>query len=492
VIGESIEASFSIGWGLAVKVGPRDAGRVTGPGIDCTDGMSGGCRATNLDAGDSIVLVATPDSSSGYEFAGWTGCDEVLASPEQCRMNLSVDPPLEGNNWRYLTANFIGPDADDEDGDSVPSVEEMNVPNYTGPGSGDGNGDGSMDHVQAYIASTMWPETGVYQTIDTSASGDGMGGALDSVAIVAEPTGTQSDAGFAYPFGVLSFDLDQSSTLVTLMLHPHALEESSGFQFRMVHPATGNWYSLSGGCAEHPIWSCETVFTDFEKPDGTRGTVVRVEYLDESVDRSMFGGLALVDSDGDNIGDKHEIDLYGTNPHQDDSDQDGLTDPEEVALGTDPNKKDTNSDTIPDKEQIDGGGDPLDPDTDGDGIPNVYEANSCLDPLVDDAGGDADGDGVSNGDEYAQGRNPCLDEDDWDKDGMPNDWEIDSGLDPVEDDSEDDPDGDGRTNSEEYENGTNPLMINPIPVLSSFGMATLAALIAILGTGILAGRRLMG
>ncbi len=341
-----------------------------------------------------------------------------------------------------MIANFIRSEDPDEDGDSVLSAEEMNVPNHAGPGFGDGNGDGVMDHLQAYIASPRWPQTGVYHTIDTSESGSQTGGILDSVAVVAEPTGAASDPGFAYPFGVLSFNLDQPSPVVTLSIQPHVVDESSGYQFRMVHPGTGNWYTLSGACAEHPIWSCETEFIDYEKPDGTRGMGVWVEYTDESVTRSMYGGLALVDSDGDNIGDKHEIDLYGTNPYQRDSDQDGLTDPEEVALGTDPTRKDTNGDTIPDKEQIDGGGDPLDPDTDGDGMPNDFETKYGLDPLVDDADDDADGDGM--------------------------------------------------TNLEEYMNGSDPLMAQPIPALGPFGLAALAVLIALFGTGILAGRRLIG
>ena len=86
-----------------------------------------------------------------------------------------------------MIANFIRSEDPDEDGDSVLSAEEMNVPNHAGPGFGDGNGDGVMDHLQAYIASPRWPQTAVYHTIDTSESGSQTGGILDSVAVVAEP-----------------------------------------------------------------------------------------------------------------------------------------------------------------------------------------------------------------------------------------------------------------------------------------------------------------
>lgn len=75
---------------------------------------------------------------------------------------------------------------------------------------------------------------------------------------------------------------------------------------------------------------------------------------------------------------------------------------------------------------------------------------------------------------------------------MPNDFETKYGLDPLVDDADDDADGDGMTNLEEYMNGSDPLMAQPIPALGPFGLAALAVLIALFGTGILAGRRLIG
>ena len=63
-----------------------------------------------------------------------------------------------------------------------------------------------------------------------------------------------------------------------------------------------------------------------------------------------------------------------------DSDEDGLSDAEELQLGTNPHN----------------------PDTDGDGLSDYYEANNVTDPLLYDS----DGDGYSDGYEVSVNTNP--------------------------------------------------------------------------------------
>ncbi len=92
--------------------------------------------------------------------------------------------------------------------------------------------------------------------------------------------------------------------------------------------------------------------------------------------------------------------LFGvnSNPLVPDSDGDGLTDGQEVAIGTSPAKEDTDGDCLPDGWEVQHGLNPL--STDGD----------------DGDAGDPDGDGVDNLNEYDMGTNPNAA--DTDNDGL--------------------------------------------------------------------------
>ena len=95
-------------------------------------------------------------------------------------------------------------------------------------------------------------------------------------------------------------------------------------------------------------------------------------------------------------------------------------------------------------------------DSDGDGMPNGWELLYGLNPNdVGDAVLDADGDGLSNLEEYQRRTNPTSI--DTDSDTIPDNWEASSGTDPVDDDAASDPDDDDLTNLEEYQQGTDPL-----------------------------------
>ena len=126
----------------------------------------------------------------------------------------------------------------------------------------------------------------------------------------------------------------------------------------------------------------------------------------------------LVDSDYDGLTDDEELAL-GTDPTLRDTDGDGVTDRVEVFAGFDPLTpeipkacqniplgRDTDLDTLTDCDEALLGTDPSLVDTDGDGMPDPLEVFLQTDYLTRDAEADTDGDGVSNGDEILQHTDP--------------------------------------------------------------------------------------
>ena len=90
-----------------------------------------------------------------------------------------------------------------------------------------------------------------------------------------------------------------------------------------------------------------------------------------------------------------------------DSDNDGLTNADEVVYGTDINNPDTDSDSLSDGDEVHTYlTNPLVADTDSDGMPDNYETTHQLDPLVKDSEEDKDKDGLSNINEMLAGTNP--------------------------------------------------------------------------------------
>ena len=177
------------------------------------------------------------------------------------------------------------------------------------------------------------------------------------------------------------------------------------------------------------------------------------------------------DTDNDGLEDGLELDSsdgWTTNPLDRDSDDDGITDGTEdrdkdgaVDSGqwnggtgpgeSDPNDPDSDDDGLEDDDDPN----PLIADSDGDTMDDAWEIAHGLDPTVKDAGGDKDGDGLTNIQEFNIGTDP--DDRDSDNDGMEDNWEYSHGLNPlVSQDKYMDMDGDWLANYYEYLIGSDP------------------------------------
>jgi parallel beta-helix repeat protein len=101
-----------------------------------------------------------------------------------------------------------------------------------------------------------------------------------------------------------------------------------------------------------------------------------------------------------------------------DGDFDDLFDWEEEIFETDPTNPDTDNDGLTDGEEIhEYQTNPLSNDTDSDGLPDGWEVQYNLDPLLNDTMEDPDNDNLTNLEEYLLGTNPQKV--DTDNDGIP-------------------------------------------------------------------------
>jgi uncharacterized repeat protein (TIGR02543 family) len=86
-----------------------------------------------------------------------------------------------------------------------------------------------------------------------------------------------------------------------------------------------------------------------------------------------------------------------------DTDGDGISDLDEIALGTDPTNSDTDGDGISDSDEIALGTDPTNPDTDGDAVTDGDEVSGVRNPwnhcATDPRVADSDKDGLGDGQE---------------------------------------------------------------------------------------------
>ena len=260
-----------------------------------------------------------------------------------------------------------------------------------------------------------------------------------------------------------------------------------------VNPSRGDYHLRAGSpCIDagtNDVPDLPRVDLDGEyRPFGSRLDIGVDEHVDADVDGlpdcweiAHFAMLWVGpddDPDADGLPNAQEL-LFSADPNNPDSEEDGLSDGEEVSTyHSDPMETDTDGDGLTDGEEaMTYGTDPCSADTDQDQMPDAWEVEHKLDPLTNDGSEDPDNDGLPNVGEFlhladpqnsdtdADGLNDGMEVDtygttatsaDTDGDKMPDGWEVANGLNALENDARGDADGDGLSNYQEYQRATDP------------------------------------
>ncbi len=171
----------------------------------------------------------------------------------------------------------------------------------------------------------------------------------------------------------------------------------------------------------------------------------------------------IMDGDNDGLLDLDEKHIYKTSWNKADTDNDGLTDKQEIDNGLNPLVsnigKDSDNDSLSDIDEVKiHGSHPLKIDSDGDGLSDSIEVNTYH---TSPSKVDTDNDGLTDKQEIKYGLNPLIPDADSDKDndGLTDKQEIDNGLNPlVANSTTSDLDGDSLTDIDEVKiHHTNPL-----------------------------------
>lgn len=263
-----------------------------------------------------------------------------------------------------------------------------------------------------------------------------------NVEINTENLGTYNEAVGAFilteKIDTLSGTLNQSSSCKSLKYTLKDAEEKVVSEGEIT---IGKTWTVSGfGFAP----SLNTVTVTAEMNDGTTySDQVKVCSLNSENAENL--DLDMSDADGDKLPAYYEG-LFGTDPDKADTDEDGLSDYDELlTYFSDPLKADTDGNGKPDAEE----------DYDSDGLTLKQELELGTDPF----NADSDDDGISDGDEISAGTDPLKD--DSDEDGLKDGAEVEAGLDPAKADSNDNgiPDGEEiteQTSSVQFETGKKP------------------------------------
>lgn len=339
---------------------------------------------------DSVEVgtYGTDPNSSDTDADGLSDYDEVVTYGTDAEDTDSDDDGLTDGD----EVSTYGTDALDSDSDDDGLTDGEEVSTYgTDPSSSDTDGDSLSD--SAELAAGTDPST-------ADSDADGLDDGEEVNTYGTDPLSTDSDSdGLSDGDEVSTYGTDPSSSdtdgdglsdyeeEVTYGTDATVSDsDSDGF--------TDNEEVLSG---TDPLDSGD--FPDTTDTDG--------DGLLDSVEASLGTDASDSDSDDDGLSDGDEVNTYGSDPLNSDSDSDGLTDyEEEVTYGTDSMNTDTDGDTYSDYDEVAAGSDPLDAasdptavDADGDGLTVAEETTYG----TSDSDTDSDDDLFTDGYEVSEG-----------------------------------------------------------------------------------------
>jgi len=182
----------------------------------------------------------TQADTDTYEANGDTHSVNVGNTDPDYFFNSHTNPPL--NTWDFDTV-WVQHETDfptfapfgDDDGISS-DVENA------GPNSGDANGDGILDYLQDNVTSVLDPLTNHYVTLESDCATN------NGVSIGA----AQSNTGFSYPAGLMSFTLQcQSGATATVTQYFYGTYNAGQIVARKYNPDTHSFTTIPGATASN-------------------------------------------------------------------------------------------------------------------------------------------------------------------------------------------------------------------------------------------------
>ncbi|HJM04543.1 MAG TPA: choice-of-anchor U domain-containing protein [Candidatus Saccharimonadaceae bacterium] len=271
-----------------------------------------GTWATSPNALPDVVEGAAATSTNGYLYVmgGERGLD-FLDSVYYAKANSngSVGPWVESPNTMpgprsfgaaAANGNFIYHFAGVDDSPAVTdSVFYTEVtPSAGGP---DMNGDGTPDNDQPFVESFISPKTGEYVVLEVNATCE-----ITQAAIEDEAEGSSKDAGFDYPSGLMSFEIDCGESGFTATIRQYYFNDvDNGSVLRKYNPALNSYATITdssiqrGDFLDQPTTIVTYMVTDGGDldVDGEENGVivdpVGLASLVSGVPNTGFGGSAL-------------------------------------------------------------------------------------------------------------------------------------------------------------------------------------------------------